>query len=175
MNTKPSEYSQDQFLADQLRSTSQTGHSFKQALEDTLKHIDAAYRSTLLMYKLLFYAGLVILLLACIQGFMGTASYMTIVFGSFGIANTLGFFLANPIAELQRSRADLTQLQAVYFHWFTSIVNWNGFLLQHSTKGEVEFGTLKKVSDETLLLTQRTLELVSQINKKAPPSGPSSS
>ncbi len=167
MNTPPPNYSDEQYLADQLRTTSQTGNSFKKALEDTLKQIDDAYRSTLLMYKLLFYTGLLIVLLAGIQGFMGTASYITVIFGSFGVANTLAFFIANPIAELQRSRADLTQLQAAYFHWFVTIVNWNGLLLQNGKKGSVEFEELKKVSDETLLLTQRTIELVSSINKKA--------
>jgi uncharacterized membrane protein len=167
MKAPPQGYSQEQYLADQLRSTSETGLAFKQALENTLTQIEDAYHSTVLMYKLLFYVGVLVILVAVIQSVIGQASYVTLIFGSFGVANTLSFFLTNPIADLQRSRAELTQLQAAYFHWFISIVNWNGLLLQDGVKGTVEFESLKKVSDETLRLTQRTLEFVANISKKA--------
>jgi hypothetical protein len=150
----------EDFLAHQLQSTSNTADTFKKGLENTLKQIDDGYRSTMLMYKVSFYTGVILIGLSVLMAFQDGKSLLSIVFGGFGIANILFFFFAKPPKDLQESRSRLAQLQAALFNWFIDVYNWNSYLMRLDKTDQINFDIMKMISDQSIQTTQKTLELI---------------
>ena len=148
------------FIANQLKSTSEIADAFKAGLKRTVEQIDSGFRSTMMMYMVAFYLGIGLIVFSVIFAIVMGETLLPIVFGGFGIVDVVGFFVKKPPQRLQGSRADLAQLQAVYFNWFIDIYNWNSYLsMLGQTKG-LEYEEVKQVSTTLLENTDKTMSLV---------------
>ncbi len=151
-----------EFLQHQMQTTAKTIDAFKDGLQQTISQIDVGFRSTMRMYQIAFYFGIALVITAVIHALMGGSPLIDAAFGTVGTLQLITFFFSNPPLYLQASRADLAQLQAAYFCWFTDIYNWNSYLMLLGQRGEVRFETVKEVSDAVLRSTARTLSLISR-------------
>jgi hypothetical protein len=147
-------------MPDQLATTNQTADSFKRALQKTLDQIDDGFRSTMLMYKVAFYLGVGLLVAAAFLAAFTDKSLIAGVFAGLGTADVLTFFLTQPPAKLQSSRAQLAQLQAAYFNWFIDLSNWNSYLLTLNGTNQATFENVNAVSAAVYRSTEQTLALV---------------
>ncbi len=147
-------------MPDQLRSTNQTADRFKEALQKTLAQIDEGFRSTMLMYKVAFYLGVGLLIAAAALAAFTDKSLLAGIFAGLGTADILTFFLKQPPAKLQSSRAQLAQLQAAYFNWFIDLYNWNSYLLHLNGTNQMSFDNVNAISIAVFRSTEKTLDMV---------------
>ena len=159
-----------QFLKGQLATTAKTIDTFKEGLQKTIAQIDAGFRSTMRMYQIAFYLGIALVITAVVHALSGGPALISAAFGTVGTLQLITFFFSNPPLYLQASRADLAQLQAAYFCWFTDLYNWNSFLMILGQRGDVSFESIKQVSDAVLKSTARTLSLISRHCRISPKS-----
>lgn len=151
-----------EFIQHQLKTTSETADSFKTGLRKTIEQIDSGFRSTMLMYKVAFYLGVVLIIVAIYTAVVDGISFLSLAFGGVGVLDLLSFFITKPPQKLQTSRADLAQLQAAFFNWFVDIYNWNSYLSHLTNTNQVEFSKFKEVSDILLANTDKTMSLIEQ-------------
>lgn len=149
-----------QFLRQQMQSTSATADAFKAGLRTTVEQIDQGFRSTMRMYTVAFYLGVLLVLVALYIAVVDGISLLSVVFGGLGILDFLGFFFAKPAQSLQGSRADLAQLQAAYYNWFLDVYNWNAYLSHLAQAQQVDFAKVKEVSEQLMSNTDRTMALM---------------
>lgn len=158
---KQAQQSQE-FIQQQLNTTTETTESFKSGLRKTIEQIDSGFRSTMLMYKVAFYLGVVLIIVAGYAALIDELSLLSIIFSGVGILDILAFFITKPAQNLQTSRANLAQLQAAFFNWFIDIYNWNSYLMHLNNTNQVEFSKMKEVSDVLLANTGQTMSLIQQ-------------
>lgn len=151
-----------EFVQQQLKTTSETADSFKTGLRKTIEQIDSGFRSTMLMYKVAFYLGVVLIIVAVYTALVDGITLLSIAFGGMGVLDFLAFFITKPAQNLQTSRADLAQLQAAFFNWFIDTYNWNSYLIHLNNTNQVEFSKCKEVSDILLANTDKTMSLIEQ-------------
>lgn len=145
-------------LLKQLETTMQTADQFKLGLQTTVKQIDEGFNATMRMYTVAFYLGVGLVVASAIFAVVTDGSLFALALGGLGTADIITYFLTKPPQDLQRSRADLTQLQAAFFNWFTDAYNWNSYL---SAKGpSVQLAELKEVSATLFANTDRTMGLI---------------
>jgi hypothetical protein len=144
----------------QHETTLQTADSFKSALRDTVKQIEHGFRSTMIMYTVAFYLGVVLILAAIAMAFFKQESLLPIVFGSLGIGDVIAYFITKPPQDLQFSRARLAQLQAAFFNWFIDYTNWNGVLMTWTQEGRADLQFFKTVSAILMDHTEKTMALI---------------
>lgn len=148
----------------QLDGTLSVASEMKNGLKQTLEQIDAAFRSTMLMYKVCFYLGVVLVVVAVAVALMSGTSLIPTVFGSLGMLDILLFFLAKPQEKLQSSRANLAQLQAALYNWFIDSVNQNTLLNLLQQRG-ADPAAMTQVFDSLMNHTDRTLEMMQKYCK----------
>ena len=148
------------FIANQLKSTSEIADAFKAGLKRTIDQIDLGFRSTMMMYIVAFYMGIGLIVTSIVFAAVIDKTFLPIIFGVFGVVDVVGFFVKKPSQRLQGSRADLAQLQAVYFNWFVDVYNWNGYIsILGQTKG-LDYEKVKQISTTLLENTDKTMSLV---------------
>ena len=148
----------------QLDGTLAVATEMKNGLKSTLEQIDSAFRSTMLMYQICFYLGVLLVVVAVVVALLGQGNLLAATFGSLGVLDVLLFFLAKPQEKLQSSRANLAQLQAALYNWFMDSVNQNTLLsLLHQRGASVE--EMQKVLDSLMRHTDRTLEMMQKYCK----------
>ncbi|TVM03072.1 MAG: hypothetical protein CV087_07085 [Candidatus Brocadia sp. WS118] len=148
------------FIANQLKSTSEIADAFKAGLKRTIDQIDIGFRSTMTMYMVAFYMGIGLIVTSIALAVVMDKTLLPIIFGVFGVIDVVGFFVKKPSQRLQGSRADLAQLQAVYFNWFVDVYNWNGYIsILGQTKG-LDYEKVKQISTTLLENTDKTMSLV---------------
>lgn len=160
-STKDSE-SMRNFLLNQRNTTGETANTFKEGLRKTVKQIDSGFRITAVMYQVSFYLGIVLILSSVAFAFLGKGSLLPIVFAGFGVADVVTFFITNPPLQLQRSRADLAQLQLAFYNWFNDHFNWNASMapMNTLTNPNEMYECMKKYSDAQLESVNRTMKLI---------------
>lgn len=144
----------------QQASTLVTADSFKSGLRDTVNQIERGFRSTMMMYTLAFYMGMVLILASLVMGLLKEKALIPLVFGGLGVTDVILYFITKPAQDLQFSRARLAQLQAAFFHWFIDYTNWNGVLNTWAQTGKADFQTMKNVSATLMDHTEKTMELI---------------
>lgn len=148
------------FIDNQLKSTSEIADAFKAGLKKTIEQIDIGFRWTMIMYMVAFYMGIGLIVTSIAFAVVMDKTLLPIIFGVFGVVDILGFFVKKPSQRLQGSRADLAQLQAVYFNWFVDVYNWNGYIsILGQTKG-LDYDKVKQISATLLENTDKTMSLV---------------
>jgi hypothetical protein len=150
----------NQFVSDQLKSTSDTAHKFKEGLRNTLEQIDSGYKAAMLMYKVTFYTGIILIIFSLIYAVITKEQLIPIVFGGLGTVDIVFFFVTKPIKDLQKSRSSLAQLQSAYFNWFVDVMNWNGFLKIEGEANRIDEKAMEFVSNKLFENTEKTLALV---------------
>ena len=148
------------FMEDQIKSTSETGNAFKEGLRKTIEQIDSGFRSTMTMYKVAFYLGVALIICSLVFAVFKGGALLPIVFGGLGIADFIGFFITKPPQELQGSRANLAQLQAVYFNWYVDVYNWNSYLLEMGRVQGLDYAKIKQVSTNILENTDKYMAMI---------------
>lgn len=148
------------FIANQLKSTSEIADAFKAGLKRTIDQMDIGFRWTMMMYMVAFYMGIGLIVTSIAFAVVLDKTLLPIIFGVFGVVDIVGFFVKKPSQRLQGSRADLAQLQAVYFNWFVDVYNWNSYIsILGQTKG-LDFDKVKQISATLLENTDKTMSLV---------------
>ncbi|MGD2118198.1 MAG: hypothetical protein PVG66_07560 [Chromatiales bacterium] len=149
-----------QFLHDQQKSTSETADAFKAGLRTTVEQIDKGFRSTMQMYTVAFYLGVLLVLASLYIAIVDGVSLLSVIFGGLGVLDFLGFFFTKPAQNLQGSRADLAQLQAAYYNWFLDVYNWNSYLAHLAQTQQIEFDKVREVSELLMTNTDKTMALI---------------
>jgi len=144
----------------QHEATQETAESFKSGLRNTVAQIERGFRSTMTMYEVAFYLGVVLILAAVVMAFLDNKSLLPIVFGSLGMVDVIAYFITKPPRDLQFSRARLAQLQAAFFNWFIDYTNWNGALMAMAQDGKLDFNAMTTVSKTLMEHTEKTMELI---------------
>ena len=138
--------------------------SFRKSMINTNNNIISGFNSTMTMYKVSFYLGVALLIVAVVFAFVSKSSLFAILFGSIGTIDILTFFITKPPQSLQKSRAEQAKLNAVYYSWFLDLYNWNAYYLQFQTpQGElIKFETVKGVSEKQVENTEKLMKIISE-------------
>jgi len=147
-------------LQKQIETTLETADAFKKGLRDTVSQIEKGFQTTMAMYTIAFLLGVGLIIASVAFAFTAGSSLLPIVFGTLGTADIIAYFITKPPQDLQKSRADLAQLQAAFFNWFCDSYNWNAYLGELGRRGNVTFEDIREVSDTVLNNTSRTMELI---------------
>lgn len=150
-------------LEKQQKGTLDVATEMKQGLKRTLDQIDKAYRSTMLMYQISFYLGVVLIIVAVGVALMGRDALLPAVFGGLGMADILAFFLLKPQERLQASRASLAQVQTALYNWYIDSVNLNTLMSQHHMNGDLP--SAAALSETLFSHTDKTLEMLQKYCK----------
>ncbi len=144
------------FITDQLETTRQTSNSFKSGLVDSLVQIKQGFKSAMIMYTVAFYVGVGLILAAVVFAWLRGESLLPVAFAGLGVADLIAYFITKPPLDLQKSRANLAQLQTAYYNWFIDLFNWNSV----ASGGDAMISQYKKVSEMTLRNTERTMKMI---------------
>ena len=154
-----------QKMQEQFFGTLEVAKEMKEGLKRTLEQIDSAYRSTMLMYQVSFYLGVLLVIAAVVVAFMGREALLSSVFGTLGMIDLLAFFLLKPQERLQSSRASLAQVQAALYNWFMDSVNLNTMMTKYDQLGDLK--GVAAVSESLMNHTDKTLEMLQKYCKLA--------
>ena len=148
--------------SNQRETTGRTADKFKQGLRETIDQIDRSFSSTAVMYQVSFYFGLILILSSVVFAFLGKGALLPIIFAGLGSADVVTFFITNPPQQLQRSRADLAQLQLACFTWFNDYFNWNAAMnsINRMSDPDSVFECMKKFSDAQIESAGKTMDLI---------------
>jgi hypothetical protein len=105
------------------------------------------FTDTRIMYWLLFILGIALVVIAVPVALYTNKDLFSLLFGSAGVIDILAFFLKDPPLQLQKSRANLTKLQAAYYQWLVDMYNWSAVLYTQSQAGHLEIKDMKEASD----------------------------
>lgn len=152
-----------QKLEEQFFGTLEVATEMKEGLKRTIAQIDQAYRSTMLMYQISFYLGVLLILVAVGTALLGKESLLSSIFGTLGTADVIAFFLLKPQERLQASRASLAQVQAALYNWFIDSVNLN--TLMNGFAKKEDFANAAVMSESLMLHTDKTLEMLQKYCK----------
>jgi hypothetical protein len=152
-------------MGDQLTETLAVASDLKTGLRKTLEQIDRAYRSTMLMYQVSFYLGILLILTALVLAITSKESLLPIVFGTLGTLDILTFFLVKPQEQLQSSRASLAQLQAGMYNWFVDSFNQNSFLGELQRQKKLDAASMQQISQALMANTNQTLDMLQKYCK----------
>lgn len=151
-------------MQEQFFDTLAVAKEMKEGLNGTLAQIDRAYRSTMLMYQVSFYLGVLLIVVAVSTALFGREPLLSAVFGTLGTADLLAFFLVKPQERLQASRSNLAQVQAALYNWFMDSVNLNTLMSKYDQQGDLAGAsaiakTLLQHTDKTLEMLQKYCKL----------------
>jgi hypothetical protein len=113
--------------AAERRAESRMEMELQQGLVGIIKQIAQSYWYVTWMSNITFILGVVLILLSAISSLVlqeDTASYLM---GAMGLAGVIGPLVFRPSLDLQNSRANLAQLQAVFINWINGVHNWNRY------------------------------------------------
>lgn len=144
----------------QLESTAATADAFKTALRKTMDQIDEGFQSTMTMSKVAFYLGILLIVASGFFAAFTGKTLISLIFAGLGAADVIGFFVVNPPRDIQRSRANLAQLQAAMYNWFADITNWNTYLGGLMNQPSDPFPRMQEVSKTLLDNTDRMMALI---------------
>lgn len=152
-------------MSGQLKETLAVASDLKTGLRKTLDQIDSAYRSTMLMYQVSFYLGILLIVAAVALAVTSKESLLPIVFGTLGTLDILTFFLVKPQEQLQSSRASLAQLQAGMYNWFVDSFNQNSFLGELQRQKKLDAASMQQISQALMSNTNQTLDMLQKYCK----------
>ncbi|MGI8950760.1 MAG: hypothetical protein ACR2FN_04145 [Chitinophagaceae bacterium] len=154
---------QQALLQQQQNEIKLVNDSFLKALVQTNTQTTKGFNTTMIMYQVSFYLGIVLIIAALIFAIVTRSPLFAILFGSIGTLDILTFFIAKPPKDLQDSRADQAKLNAIFYSWFTDLYNWNSYYLQYSSKGEnIELAIMTDVSKTQIENTERLMKIISE-------------
>jgi hypothetical protein len=110
----------------------------------------------MVMYTVAFYVGILLILAALVFAWFKGESLLPVAFAGLGVADLIAYFITKPPLDLQKSRANLAQLQTAYYNWFIDLFNWNSII----NSGEEMIHLYKKVSDMMMRNTERTMKMI---------------
>jgi uncharacterized membrane protein YkgB len=154
---------QQGFMSDMKKQADQTlevATEMKNGLRSTIDQINKAYLSTMLMYKVSFYLGVLLVLVAVAYAIFIQKPLLPLVFGGLGVGDFIAFFITKPPERLQDSRANLAQLQTALFNWFTDLVNQNSLMQLLLVEKKLDLPTMEKLSETLMAHTEKTMELI---------------
>jgi DNA-binding ferritin-like protein (Dps family) len=155
--------SQTQKMLELTNGTLDVAEDMQKGLKETLKQIDSAYRSTMHMYQISFYLGILLIIVAVGAALLGREPLLPSVFGTLGTANTLAFFLLKPQERLQASRASLAQIQAAMYNWFVDSVSL--YTLKNAYMKRDDLATAATMSEVGMQHTEKTLDMLQRYCK----------
>jgi hypothetical protein len=143
-----------------LNETFDVVTKMKDGLKATIKQIDEAFKSTMLMYQVSFYLGVALIVAAVVFALLSKGSLLPSVLGGMGTADILTFFFTKPPERLQSSRASLAQLQIALLNWFNDLINQNTYLGQLNQQHALDTATFLRLSDVQMEHTEQIMRVL---------------
>ncbi len=146
----------EKYMIEQLQTTGKLIIGFKEGLLDSVNQIKAGFRGVMIMYNIAFYVGILLIIASVVYAFISDNSLISIAFAGIGMIDIIIYFILKPPLDLQKSRANLAQLQSAYFNWLIDLSNWNSAA---GSKEEV-FQRYKEISEILIKNTEKTLQII---------------
>ncbi len=102
----------------------------------------------LLMTLVAFAIGIVLLLVAVVQGISGNISVFSAVSSAGGLTTVLGTLLYNPMKRAQRSMGDLVQTQVAFLAFNSQITIWTEFVKQRASSAAFQDSIVKGITKD---------------------------
>lgn len=119
----------------------------KKNIENVSNDISVSFGDTRIMYWSIFLLGVVLVIIAVPIALYTNKELFSLLFGSAGVIDILAFFLKDPPQQLQKSRTNLSKLQAAYYLWLLDTYNWSAVLYSQSGTGDLDVKAMKEASD----------------------------
>lgn len=150
----------NQRYMDSQRDTMDTIKKYRTTLKSALDQIDTGFRTTSRMYQIAFYLGVFLILSSvALAVFKGTSLFST-AFAGLGVSDFIAYFFTKPPESLERSKADLAQLQMALYNWFNDNYNWNSFIATVASVRPVQYADMKQVSDGMSDSTEKAMAAI---------------
>ena len=147
---------QENYLIEQLRTTSKLLIGFKEGLLDSVNQIKSGFRGVMVMYNVAFYTGIFLIIASIVYAFISNNSLISIAFAGIGMVDIIIYFILKPPLDLQKSRANLAQLESAYFNWLIDLSNWNTAV----SAPDIAYERYKEISAILLNNTEKTLKII---------------
>jgi hypothetical protein len=147
-------------MQESLKETFDVVTRMKDGLKATVTQIDEAFQSTMVMYQVSFYLGVVLVVAGIGFALIARGSLLPMVLGGLGTADILTFFFTKPPERLQSSRASLAQLQIALLNWFNDVINQNAYLAQLNQQNALNLTTFEHLSDVQMEHTERIMRVL---------------
>lgn len=164
MDSQQVERATEQYALDmeQMKSGYETMKTFEQGLRDSVEQLRKGFHLTSIMYNIGFYVGIALIVGSVVLAITSSKALIPLAFGGIGALDVITYFISKPPAQLERSRADLAQLQAAYYNWFTDKSSWETFLWRvYQTPDLKEYlEYLQAASNRSMEGTAKTMKLI---------------
>lgn len=134
-------------LLDEMSHSIALLERLKKNIEKVSNEISVSFGDTRIMYWSIFLLGIALVIIAVPVALYTNNELFSLLFGSAGVIDILAFFLKDPPQQLQKSRANLTKLQAAYYLWLLDTYNWSAVLYSQSQAGDLDVKAMKEASD----------------------------
>lgn len=148
--------------------------NFRKGLAEVVSQIGVGYDRVMTMYTVAFYAGLALVAAALVVSLAMKEFVLGAVFGGLGVADVVALMVFRPADELQKSRGNHAQLQAVFFNWANDVRNWTVYLerVDAASGGKPPFEEFERVSKRMLENTETMMDLIQRYCEGTPAAAP---
>ena len=147
---------QEKYMVEQLHTTGKLIIGFKEGLLDSGNQIKSGFRGVMVMYNVAFYVGILMIVASIAYAFISNKALISVAFAGIGMIDIIIYFILKPPLDLQKSRANLAQLQSAYFNWLIDLSNWNTAV----SAPEIAYERYKEISAILLNNTEKTLKII---------------
>ncbi|PVW16235.1 hypothetical protein [Marixanthomonas spongiae] len=142
-------------------------HDLKESLKHTLKESENSQNITKIMYVLSFVLGLALIVVAVLFAIQGK-TILAIAFGTFGMADIVAHFIADPPARLQESRSNYVQLTALTLAWFKETINNDGCIAASGQMTPEMIKNYNSLAENYVNNTERFFKMVDDLAEPKP-------
>jgi hypothetical protein len=133
----------------------------------TIEDMRTSFKLTLLLSRVLFFAGLAMVVAAFIVAMMSGKEMVTIVFGAGGVASVLiSSLVLSPISRVQNAASDLVQLQMAYLTYYKQLYLLSSNAPSLTTADTIAFSREIDRATISLITTMQSNELGQEAAKK---------
>ena len=145
-----------------FKNTMDSMIALKDSLKEAMTQAKKGYTYVMLMYVVVFYAGISLIITAVVFAAYGK-TILAIAFGAIGLVDLVTYMLYKPPLDLQTSRSNFVQLSAALISWFTDVMNLNTYLSMKQQS--LSFGDLNQVIDKQTQSTKNLMELIEKYSE----------
>jgi hypothetical protein len=128
-------------------------------IEQSLRAMRDAFRTTLFMHNVMFYLGVTLIAIGVVGAFSGKPA-AGIVIGGVGLVDLIFFLLKEPVEGIHESVGDLMQLRTAYSSYFVQLDQWGLYYDWQHDEASIE--AKKQAAAAIHEYTRGTLDLLRQ-------------
>ncbi len=138
----------------------------KKEINKVLFQIGSGFQWAKFIYIAVFFIGVLFTVTSiCASIFDIGGKDAALIFGGMGITDFAALFFFKPAEKLEKSRAKLAQLQAVYATWLNDSNIWSQFLKGKASSIGITMDEVEKISEKMISNTMRIAESMSDFLK----------